>query len=94
MDEEFHFWNGEILMKETFLFFLSGRKDMLHDGKLFWVEKRGKKKCEILSQWHFKINLHSFHRTAVQNNWDSFNIIGTNWCCNENWVDHRAHKPN
>ena len=53
-DEEFHFSNGEILMKETFLIFLSGRKDIVHDGKLFWVKKREKKKCEKSSQWHFK----------------------------------------
>ena len=54
-DGKFHFSNGEILMKETFLIFLSGRKDIVHDGKLFWVKKRGKKKCEISLQWHFGI---------------------------------------
>ena len=35
-------------------FFLSGRKDILHDGNLFCVKKRGKNKCEISSQWHYK----------------------------------------
>jgi len=52
-DEKFHFSSGEILMKEVFLFFLFGRKDIVHDGKLFCLKKSGKKKCEISSQWHF-----------------------------------------
>ena len=46
-DEEFHFSNGEILMKETFLIFFSGRKDILHDGKLFWVKKREKRNVKF-----------------------------------------------
>ena len=32
--------------------------DIVHDGKLFWAKKRGKKKCEISSQWHFKVKSH------------------------------------
>ena len=39
-DEQFHFPNGEILMKETCFIFLSGRKDIVHDGKFFWVKKK------------------------------------------------------
>ena len=43
-DEQFHFSNGEILMKETCFIFLSGRKDIVHDGKFFWVKKKRKEK--------------------------------------------------
>ena len=57
-DEKFHFSSGKILMKESnsFSFFFSGRKDIVHDGKLFCLKKSGKKKCEILSQWHLNQN--------------------------------------
>ena len=37
--------------------FLSGQKDIVHDGKLFCVKKRAEKKCEFSSQWHFKSSL-------------------------------------
>ena len=53
-NEKFHFSSGEILMKEVFLIFSFGGKDIVHGGKLFCLKKRGKKKCEISSQWHFK----------------------------------------
>ena len=56
-DENYHFSSGEILMKKAFLIFRFGRKDIVHDGKLFCIKKSGKKKCEISSQWHFKATL-------------------------------------
>ena len=52
-DEKFHYSSGEILIQEVFLFFLFGRKDIVHDCKLLCLKKSGKKKCEISSQWHF-----------------------------------------
>jgi len=42
-DEKFHFSSGEILMTEVFLFFLFGRKDIVHDGKLFCLKKEWEK---------------------------------------------------
>ena len=46
------FFEREISMKEVFLFFLhSGRKVILHDGKLLCFKKSGKKQYEISSQW-------------------------------------------
>ena len=46
-DGKFHFSNGEILMKKTFLIFFSGQKDIVHDGKLFWVKKGEKRKVKF-----------------------------------------------
>ena len=57
-DEEFHFSNGEILMKETFLiFFFPDERTSYMTVSYSAQKKRGKKKCEISSQWHFKLSI-------------------------------------
>ena len=54
-DGKFHFSNGEILMKETFLNFSFWTKGHRTWRQVILGKKRGKKKCEISSQWHFKV---------------------------------------
>lgn len=51
----FAFASGEILMKEVFiLYFWTKLKDIVHDGKLFCLQKKSGKKSEISSQCHFR----------------------------------------
>ena len=54
------------------------------DESSIWLERHSKvcfqkKGMPAKHKATFK-HPYKVHATAVQNNWDSFNIIGTNWC--------------